>query len=641
MLRIILAKLLLAMVPFAVKANAPADSLLKLLQIAKSKPGYSTDTSSIGLFNKLSAYYRYNNTDSSLYFANKALLWSKKNNHPIGEANSLNNLGCAYYIKGSFFKSLEAASLLMDISHKINYKPGFANVHQLRGLIFLSQDEFNEASIEFWKALKFYVQLDNKASIARMYFNIGLCYDELKQPEKAFKYLDKAIQAGRIAGDKHVISMAYNHKGETYFHKKNYGQALLHYQKVLSAPYQNKWENAFALSGIAQTRYVLGEYKEAVAMAKKSADLALGINSAWDAARALKILTQSYAALGDYKQAYHYNVIMDRYSDSVMNDTQKKKIDYLQLKEQRTDNLRLQKENEIHKQKIDFNRLLIAGIGVLAICISIFAVAISRSNIHKTSLNKKLERRNKSIALQKEEISRQNDKLDQLIHTKNQLFSVISHDLRSPFYSVLQTMELVRSGELTDEEQELVFDKFHEQLTGVTGMVNNLLLWANSQQEGLKSKAVKFDATAVINELIPVYDHIAANKNIKIVHHADRERIVFADVDHLKIILQNLIGNAVKFTQNDGHVAIDYFEEKNFQVIRITDDGIGITPEKMEKLFKVVGKEISGYGTNKEAGAGIGLLLIKQFIEANKGRLEINSKPGTGTQVLVYLPAAK
>ncbi|MEO6150382.1 MAG: tetratricopeptide repeat-containing sensor histidine kinase [Mucilaginibacter sp.] len=640
MLKNILAKLLFAMLPCIMLGYKPDNSLLRQWEQAKTKAGYAADTSNITLLNHLAEHYRYNNADSALYFAKQALQLAYRNHHAIGQANAFFLIGTANYIKGAYFPSLEAASQLMTISQRINYRPGIANVYQLRGLIFLAQDELDDALIEFTKALKVYTQLKNKGKMARMYFDIGLCYDELKQPKKAFIYLEKAFSVGKSAGDEHIISMTFNRKGETYFHVKDYKQALVHYQLVLSSGYQDNWENAFALSGIAQTYYALGNYDKAVVNAEKSVDLALAVNSMWDAARALKILTQSYATLGNYKQAYHYSMLMNKYTDSLLNDTKQKKINYLQLKQQRSDNLRLEKENEIHTQKMDFNRLLIIGIGLLAVFISIFAIIISRSNIHKTSLNKKLERRNKSIALQKEEISKQNEKLDQLNQTKNQLFSVISHDLRSPFSSVLQTMDLIRSGDLDKDEQEMILDKFHEQLVSVTGMVNNLLLWANSQQDGLKSKAVKIDAAELIEDILPVYASMAASKNITLVHTHDGEKMAFADMDHFKIIIQNLVGNAVKFTGDGGNVVINYTKANDFLVISIKDDGIGIAAEKMEKLFKVVGKEISGYGTNKEVGAGIGLLLIKQFIEANKGKLEINSKPGKGTEALVYLPIA-
>ncbi|RYZ98471.1 MAG: hypothetical protein EOP47_19270 [Sphingobacteriaceae bacterium] len=640
MLKNVLAKLLFAMLPCICLANNPGDSLLRQWQHAKIKAGYSSDTANITLLNALSYNYIYNNTDSSLYFANLAFQIAKHTKSIVGQANALINIGSANYVKGDYFVSLQVTSQLMNISQKINYNTGIANVYQLRGLIFLAQDNLPDAIIEITKALKFYTLLNNKGKMARMYFNLGLSNDELKQSSKAFKYLDKAIEIGKSISDEHIISMANNRKGETYFHIKEYRQALAYYNRVLASGYQDNWEKGFALSGIAQTYYALGNYNDAVTNASKSVDIALKMNSLWDAVRALKILTQSYAAQANYKQAYSSSMLMNRYSDSLLNDTKQKKINYLQLSQQRSDNLRLQKENEIHKQKMDFNRLLIAGIGLLTICISIFAVVISRSNIHKTALNKKLERRNKSIDLQKEEISRQNEKLDQLIHTKNQLFSVISHDLRSPFSSVLQTMDLIRSGELTKDEQELVLERFHEQLVSVTGMVNNLLLWANSQQDGLKSKAVEIDIAEIVEEILPVYRHMAANKSISLTHQPEGKKTAFADMDHFKIIIQNLVGNAVKFTSGGGNVVISYTEDRNYRIISIKDDGIGIGTEKMQKLFKVVGKEISGYGTHKEVGAGIGLLLIKQFIEANKGKLDINSEPGKGTKVLVYLPIA-
>ncbi len=115
---------------------------------------------------------------------------------------------------------------------------------------------------------------------------------------------------------------------------------------------------------------------------------------------------------------------------------------------------------------------------------------------------------------------------------------------------------------------------------------------------------------------------------------------MLADSNHLKIIFNNLIGNAIKFTPHGGTIEITYTDDADYQAIHVKDNGIGILPQKMEKLFKVTGKAISGYGTNNEIGAGIGLGLIKQFVDANNGRIEVKSQPGEGAEFIVYLEKA-
>jgi signal transduction histidine kinase len=313
----------------------------------------------------------------------------------------------------------------------------------------------------------------------------------------------------------------------------------------------------------------------------------------------------------------------------------------VQLKQQRADNERLVNELKIKEQALEFRNRLFWLRNVIAMFVIIFIVLVIRSNRQKTALNKVLQKQNADIALQKAEISQQKETLHQLNHTKDKLFSVISHDLRSPFAAILQTMESMKNGELSADEQKEVLDGFYQQLSLVTAMVNNLLVWAASQQKGYKTNIVKLNIAGTIKDIIKVSDFLAKNKRINITHTYDSDKWVLADLNHVKIIFYNLISNAIKFTPHGGAIEVYYTIDEEYLAIHVKDNGIGILPQKMEKLFKITGKDISGSGTNNEVGAGIGLGLIKQFVDANNGRLEVQSKPGEGTEFIVYLEKAE
>jgi len=604
--------------------------LLTQWQKAVHQPGYKADTASVNLLNSLSLGYRYNQADSSLYFAKQALQLAQLQKNQPGEVTSLNNIGMAYYVLGEYFQSLDAASKLMRLSNAIDYQPGVANAYQVMGLIFLGQNKFEDAINQFVKALDGFTKVNDQAKISRMYFDIGLCYDELGLSKKAFTYLDKALNTGKLIKDEHIISMTYNRMGETFLHLKNYPQAIVYYQKVLNAHYQDNWERDFAFSGLAQTYYGMDQYQLAITNANKGLSLASETNSRYDIVRALKILSESYAALEDYGNAYRNEALYKINNDSLLNDTKEKEINYLHLKQQQVDNIRLEKENELNKQKLNSTRLIIIIISLAAVFVIIILLIISRSNMHKTALNKALKQ-------QSQEISRQKEALDDLNHTKDMLFSVISHDLRSPFASIMQTIDLVRSGDIDEAEQKLLIEDFYQHVTIVNNMVNNMLVWAGSQQKGVNVEKASINLTGVVDEILSVSAFLAKNKEINIEHIHNGDQMVSADPNHVKIIIQNLVGNAIKFTPQGGIIVIHYTCDDNHRAIHVKDSGMGISETKIDKLFKVVGKEISGYGTNKETGAGIGLALVKQFVDVNKGRIEIKSEVGKGTEFIVYL----
>lgn len=605
----------------------------------RQQKNYRADTANVTLLNQVAAQYLYSKADSALFFSKQALQLAQYQHNQIGQAISLSNMAMANYVLGSYFQSLNASTQVLNISNKINYLPGVANANQITGLIFLGQNKFDDAIASFTIALNLFTQLNDQAKVARINFDIGLCYDEAATLKPVFKlnantfpYLQKAIAIGTQIGDAHIVTMALNRTGETYFHMKNYPQAINYYQQVLRSSYHDNWETGFAYSGLAQAYYELGNYSQSILYARKSLTVANEMDSRADALRAVKVLSDSYAALKDYTEAYVYHDLYKKYNDSLMNDAKEKEINYLHLKQQQSDNLRLQREIKSNRQRIALIRLLVIVISLFAIFALVAVFIISRNNLHKTALNKELAARNIAIDEQKRE-------LDELNHTKNQLFSVISHDLRSPFTAIMQTMDIMREGNISPEELRLISDSFYEQVTLVNNMVNNLLVWANSQQQGIKIEKVNMDLVAVADELIAVSNFLAKGKHIAIQHDSGSgEKWVFADVNHVKIILQNIIGNAIKFTPEGGRIQISYSDEGSYQAVHIKDNGVGIPAQKMDKLFKVIGKEISGYGTNNEVGAGIGLVLTRQFIEENKGKLHIKSNEGEGTEFVVYLP---
>ena len=317
--------------------------------------------------------------------------------------------------------------------------------------------------------------------------------------------------------------------------------------------------------------------------------------------------------------------------------TENKEVNSLHLKQQQADNARLINELKIKEQAIAFSKKLFWIRNFAAVIVLGFLIQIIRSNRQKTALNKVLQKQNADIALQKAEILQQRETLHQLNHTKDKLFSVISHDLRSPFAAILQTMDSINAGEISAAEQKEIMTSFYQQLSLVNLMVNNMLVWAGSQQTGIKTDPLRLNITETVNEIISISNFLAKNKRIKLIHNYTSDKYVLADLNHVKIIFQNLMGNAIKFTPHGGTIEVYYTADEDYQIIHVKDNGIGILPQKKEKLFKITGKDISGNGTNNEAGAGIGLGLIKQFVDANNGKLEVQSNPGEGSEFIVYL----
>ncbi|WP_238381709.1 sensor histidine kinase [Mucilaginibacter pedocola] len=157
---------------------------------------------------------------------------------------------------------------------------------------------------------------------------------------------------------------------------------------------------------------------------------------------------------------------------------------------------------------------------------------------------------------------------------------------------------------------------------------------------GLKLSFEKIDLTEAVAEVVSVFAYFSKNKDQQINHLPAGPVFIQADLSHVRIILQNIIGNAIKFTQHNGTIDVFYTEASGLYAVHIKDNGVGMSEEKLSKLFKVSGKAISEQGTDKEAGTGLGLMLIKQFTEENGGHMEVRSVEGKGSEFIIYFKAA-
>lgn len=229
--------------------------------------------------------------------------------------------------------------------------------------------------------------------------------------------------------------------------------------------------------------------------------------------------------------------------------------------------------------------------------------------------------------------------LKELNSTKDKLFSIIGHDLRSPFNSIIGLSDLliekVNDSSFSENEKYLRYINNSADQTLI--LLDNLLNWAKSQTGTLSVNIENIILSDIILEVLKLKKPIAKAKNISLNYFATDEFEINADKNLLKTIFRNLISNAIKFTKIDGEIRIYAIRKKDFVEVTISDNGIGISTEKLKKLFKL-SLDSSTYGTANEKGSGLGLLLCKDFIEKLNGKLWVESIEGKGSDFKFTLP---
>jgi PAS domain S-box-containing protein len=238
-----------------------------------------------------------------------------------------------------------------------------------------------------------------------------------------------------------------------------------------------------------------------------------------------------------------------------------------------------------------------------------------------------------------EKLQQQASELLALNQLKDRLFSIISHDLRSPLVSLMELMELADSEMVSEEEFKSFLPMLSKNVGYTTGLLENLLLWSKSQLQGETINPVTFDLKSLTFHKAEVFEKRLAEKTIELNDNIQKNTMIYADMDMIKLVLRNLLANAIKFCKMGDTIQISAMIGDEFTTICISDTGTGIKNEDMEKLFGA--EAFTTRGTNNEQGTGIGLLLCKDFVEKNNGRIWADSKPGIGSQFYFRLPNGK
>jgi two-component system, sensor histidine kinase and response regulator len=257
--------------------------------------------------------------------------------------------------------------------------------------------------------------------------------------------------------------------------------------------------------------------------------------------------------------------------------------------------------------------------------------------------NWQLRRSNLKILRQKAEITEkaallegQTHQLTELNSLKNKLFSIIAHDLKAPLYALRTLFHNVQVYDLPGEDIKLLVPEVVNELTYTTGLMENLLQWAKSQMQAESVKPQVLDIAGVMKEVLQLLRLQADSKHIYINSKLERPIYVYADKDMINLVLRNLLSNAIKFTPEQGSIYIEAREERSHIEVFVQDTGTGISAEGLQKLN---GEHYyTTRGTGGEAGTGLGLMLCKEFLSRNGGRMRIESEPGKGSTFSFTLP---
>jgi PAS domain S-box-containing protein len=229
--------------------------------------------------------------------------------------------------------------------------------------------------------------------------------------------------------------------------------------------------------------------------------------------------------------------------------------------------------------------------------------------------------------------------LNELNATKDKFFSIIAHDLKNPIRSILGFSELLQEEAKESENKSIssYADILYSSAKQTAELLENLLDWANGQQNSFPFSPSEVVINELISEEINILRPLADQKNIKLVDSTAGQIRVTADKKMIGTVIRNLISNAIKFTKKDGSILVEACLQPESAVLTVTDTGIGMSKENIAKLFHIV-DGFTTRGTENEKGTGLGLVLCKEFIEKHGGEIQVSSELGKGSQFRFSIP---
>lgn len=493
-----------------------------------------------------------------------------------------------------------------------------------------------EAQDFYNKALTTSDSLDHRTMI-NCWNGLALIKREAGEYDAAEKDFRSAYEIAVREHDDAWVAILLGNIGSIHYKEGNYDSALIYYQKNLGLVKRTKeFENQI------ETYTNLGK----IYIAKNNVKYAFAyLDSAIDFIASKKIhfndffnpmdeinrqYAMAYSQQGDYKKAFEFFAKYHDLSEQKQDRLNSRSLRQLQLSysyQQKQNELELlQKVNQANVATIRQQQYLEYASVLVIVLLSVLAFVTFKTARQRKKLNK--------------DLARTNTELERLNNMKNKLFSVISHDLRTPLGNLAAILNLYQSGDLNAKDVASVAARLSQQVTASGYVLENLLEWAKSELRDVKNNPENVLLIEKIRKVLHQFEGDLKVKEITISNEVPGDIVVWADRAQLQIIVRNLLTNAIKFTRPGGTIRISGKQYSNTVQLTITDNGVGMNEEQVRKLFQhdQMGTTL---GTNQEKGSGIGLLITKELVTNNGGSIEVESQKEKGTTFTIVLPSKK
>ncbi|MGA2297276.1 MAG: tetratricopeptide repeat protein [FCB group bacterium] len=587
-------------------------------------------------------YTQIGNLDEAINYQLRSLDYANENKDTASISRALKKIGNLYFQKGKYDEALKYYLKRQDLKESKDESKDDEIVLVNTGKIYYSLDKYKEAIEYYQKALLVVKNDKDELKTARILTAIGNVYYDWKNYQEALFYYKQSLKIAEKKDTKNGIAILLNNIGLVYKNLGDYQKALDYCLKSLNIKEEigDESNTYYPITSIAEIYLKLGNNNQALKYLYKALNIAENEKDNKLLQEVYYLLYEVNEASGQYKKALEYHKLYTDIKDTVIQlETNKKFLEVntkYETGKKQTENEALRKANEIQRNYF----IVVAGL------IFILLIVLYNRYRSKQKTNRLLNEKNTQILSQHKELENMYGQLQikeqglmEANATKDKFFSIIAHDLKNPLHAItLSSDVLIHKYKFMPGEQLIdLIKNINKAGNYISELLANLLQWARSQSGRIEFEPQKINLKQAVTENLDLLIVNANKKNLDISYDIEEDTALYADSNMVNTILRNLISNAIKFTDDFGMVKISTDINCNFVQISVSDTGIGISEEDLQKLFRIDVQHTT-IGTSKEKGTGLGLILCKEFVDRHGGEILVDSKEGEGTTFKITLP---
>lgn len=623
------------------------------------------DTNTVNLLNKKAPTFWSSKPDSTIILATEALELSLQLHYVTGQMQAFRNLGIGHYEKGNYSEAIKYYQRAIAHADALNDDAFGAQLRSNISLPYLTLGAHDDALKNLYTALEIAEKNDLHSTQAHATHNIGMVYHYQFKNDQAIDFYEKSRHLYESKGDTSRSTFILTNIAHLYLQKEDFRKAEELYRQslALAEKQDNKKAIGNALQSLGalflkqqdpqaalpyllqakeileatgeQTEYLrlmdnlancymdLGDRQAAYTTATQNFEIASRQQQLYYIKTAGHQLSELYAQQGNHDIALDYFKKATQAADSLYSRENKEELVRMEEK------YAYQKDQEqtalLHDMELKRQRLWLYGAIATTVVLLVIALLLVSNIRQKRRTNRILKETN-------EFFEEQNTLLEDANHFKEQLISLVAHDVRQPIASLQHVLSLFGNDHLSADEIRQLMVSSHRDVTSLVRLLDDLLLWVKLQLNDNTLQKTTFDLPDVIEPAVELFQSKATEKNILLeVQHGATTK-VYADREAIATVVRNLIDNGIKFSKPGDRLLIrtEPAEGKDRVLVLISDTGIGMSNERIYQLFSSPAKAKRN-GTHKEEGSGLGIQICMHYLQLNNSELFIDSKTGRGS----------